>query len=146
MSGMTTRRNFLSAPWGAAAGARAVEKAALRRRAAAASPEDRRKAYTPVFAAPARQLGADFDLVRQPTGGMAVPWAHGHSTWPGWARGAYVLAHSATLPRGRDLKYDDKPIYFAIIIARPDLAVKKFPGRHARAGRSRSPTSLDLGG
>jgi len=40
----------------------------------------------------------------------------------------YVIANSATNCKAvATVKYDDKPIYYAIIIARPDLQVSRFP-------------------
>jgi len=135
MSGMTTRRNFLIGTAGLAS------VAALRPALAQSkklhfgvgpllpSPEDTKKAYTPVFAHLARQLGADFDLVSTTDwAGMAVAMGSGQLdvAWMGpWG---YVIANSVTGCHAvATVKYDDKPIYFAIIIARPDLAVKKFP-------------------
>jgi phosphonate transport system substrate-binding protein len=41
----------------------------------------------------------------------------------------YIIANSATnCPAVATVKYDDKSIYYAIIIARPELQVSKFPG------------------
>ena len=40
----------------------------------------------------------------------------------------YIIANSATNCQAlATVKYDDKPIYYAIIIARPDFEVKNFP-------------------
>lgn len=41
----------------------------------------------------------------------------------------YIIANNATNCQAvATVKYDDKPIYYAIIIARPELQVSKFPG------------------
>jgi phosphonate transport system substrate-binding protein len=40
----------------------------------------------------------------------------------------YIIANNQTNCQAvATVKYDDKPIYYAIVIARPDLEVKKFP-------------------
>src|SRR5215467_7690877 len=93
------------------------------------SPDDTKKAYAPVFAHLAKELGADFDLVSTTDwAGMAVAMGSGQLdvAWMGpWG---YVIANSATNCQAvATVKYDDKPIYYAIIIARPDLQVSKFP-------------------
>jgi phosphonate transport system substrate-binding protein len=93
------------------------------------SAEDTKKAYSPVFAHLAKGLKADFDLVTTTDwAGMAVAMGSGQLdvAWMGpWG---YVIANSATGCQAvATIKYDDKPIYFAIIIARPDLEVAKFP-------------------
>jgi phosphonate transport system substrate-binding protein len=93
------------------------------------SPDDTKKAYAPVFAHLAKELGVDFDLVATTDwAGMAVAMGSGQLdvAWMGpWG---YVIANSATNCQAvATVKYDDKPIYYAIIIARPDLQVSKFP-------------------
>ncbi|MCK9909150.1 phosphate/phosphite/phosphonate ABC transporter substrate-binding protein [Microbacteriaceae bacterium K1510] len=93
------------------------------------NPEDTKKAYTPVFAHLAKELGVDFDLVATTDwAGMAVAMGSGQLdvAWMGpWG---YIIANSATNCQAvATVKYDDKPIYYGIIIARPDLEVAKFP-------------------
>lgn len=93
------------------------------------SADDTKKAYTPVFAHLAKQLGADFELVATTDwAGMAVAMGSGNLdvAWMGpWG---YILANAASGCQAvATVKYDEKPIYHAIIIARPDLAVTKFP-------------------
>jgi phosphonate transport system substrate-binding protein len=93
------------------------------------SPDDTKRAYAPVFAHLAKELGVDFDLVATTDwAGMAVAMGSGQLdvAWMGpWG---YVIANSATNCQAvATVKYDDKPIYYAIIIARPDLQVSKFP-------------------
>jgi phosphonate transport system substrate-binding protein len=93
------------------------------------NPDDTKKAYMPVFAHLAKELGVDFDLVATTDwAGMAVAMGSGQLdvAWMGpWG---YVIANSATNCQAvATVKYDDKPIYYGIIIARPDLPVAKFP-------------------
>lgn len=87
------------------------------------------KAYGPVFAYLAKQLGAHFELkATTDWAGMAVAMGSGQLdiAWMGpWG---YVIADNATGCRAiATAKYDEKPIYYAIIIGRPDLQVKVFP-------------------
>ena len=105
------------------------------------SAEDTKKAYTPVFAHLAKQLGVDFELVATTDwAGMAVAMGSGQLdvAWMGpWG---YIIANNATGCQAvATVKYDDKPIYHAIIVAPPDLEVKKFPD-DTRGRRSPSPT------
>jgi phosphonate transport system substrate-binding protein len=93
------------------------------------SPDDTKKAYTPVFAHLAKELGSDFELMSTTDwAGMAVAMGSGQLdvAWMGpWG---YIIANNATNCQAvATVKYDDKPIYYAIIIARPDLQVAKFP-------------------
>lgn len=93
------------------------------------SPADTVKAYTPLFAHLAKELGADFDLVATTDwAGMAVAMGSGQLdvAWMGpWG---YIIANNATGCQAvATVKYDEKPTYQAIIIARPDLNVAKFP-------------------
>lgn len=93
------------------------------------NPEDTKKAYMPLFAHLAKELGVDFDLVATTDwAGMAVAMGSGQLdvAWMGpWG---YIIANAATNCQAvATVKYDDKPIYYGIIIARPDLAVTKFP-------------------
>lgn len=94
------------------------------------TPDDTRKAYLPLFTHLARELGgADFDLVATTDwAGMAVAMGSGQLdvAWMGpWG---YIIANSATGCQAvATVKYDEKPTYLAIIIAKPDLKVTKFP-------------------
>lgn len=107
------------------------------------SANDTVKAYTPIFAYLAHELGTPYELVATTDwAGMAVAMGAGQLdiAWMGpWG---YVLAHAASRCRAvATAKYDDKPIYHAIIIARTDLSVTNFPAD--TAGRSMS--FADLG-
>ena len=93
------------------------------------NPEDTKKAYMPVFAYLAKELGVDFDLATTTDwAGMAVAMGSGQLdvAWMGpWG---YIIANAATNCQAvATVKYDDKPVYYGIIIARPDLVVSKFP-------------------
>ena len=93
------------------------------------SADDTKKAYTPLFAHLAMELGVDFDLVATTDwAGMAVAMGSGQLdvAWMGpWG---YIIANAATGCQAvATVKYDDKPVYHAIVIARPDLVVAKFP-------------------
>ncbi len=93
------------------------------------SADDTRKAYMPVFAHLAKELGVDYDLVATTDwAGMAVAMGSGQLdvAWMGpWG---YIIANNATGCQAvATVKYDDKPTYQAIIVAKPDLQVAKFP-------------------
>jgi len=93
------------------------------------NPEDTKKAFTPVFAHLAKQLGMDFEVAATTDwAGMAVAMASGNLdvAWMGpWG---YIIANNQTGCQAvATVKYDDKPIYYAIIIGRPQLKVAKFP-------------------
>ena len=93
------------------------------------NPEDTKKAYTPLFAHLAKELGVDYDLVATTDwAGMAVAMGSGQLdiAWMGpWG---YIIANAATNCQAvATVKYDDKPVYYGIIIAKPDLQVAKFP-------------------
>ncbi len=93
------------------------------------NPEDTKKAYMPLFAHLAEQLGADFDLVATTDwAGMAVAMGSGQLDLAWMGPWGYVLAASSTgCTALATVKYDDKPIYYAIIVGKPDLKVAKFP-------------------
>jgi phosphonate transport system substrate-binding protein len=132
----TTRRPLL----GAGLAAAALLAAGGRARAAAPTlrfgvgpllpnPDDTVRAYTPIFAYLAKNLGVDFELkATTDWAGMAVAMGSGQLdvAWMGpWG---YIIANNATGCQAvATAKYDEKPIYHAIIIARPDLPVAKFP-------------------
>lgn len=129
------RRRFLATTAGAAAMAmfRPAIAQAKRLRFAVGpllpTPEDTKKAFTPVFAQLAKALDADFDLqATTDWAGLAVAMGGGQVdvAWMGpWG---YIIANNATDCQAvATVKYDDKPIYYAIVIARPDLQVGKFP-------------------
>ena len=93
------------------------------------SPDDTKKAYTPLFAHLAKELGADFDLVATTDwAGMAVAMGSDQLDLAWMGPWGYIIANAASSCQAvATVKYDDKPVYYAIIIARPDLPVAKFP-------------------
>jgi phosphonate transport system substrate-binding protein len=102
------------------------------------SPTDTIKAYRPVFAYLAKQLGADFDLkATTDWAGMAVAMGSGQLdvAWMGpWG---YIIANNATDCQAvATALYDDKPTYHGIIVGKPDLQVTDFPA--STKGRSMS--------
>ena len=146
---MHTRRNFLigSAGFASLAVLRPVLAQSKKLRVGVGPmlplAEDTRKAWTPLFAHLAKQLGVDFELaVTTDWAGMAVAMGSGNLdiAWMGpWG---YVLANAASGCQAvATVKYDEKPTYHAIIIARPDLKVSKFPDDT----KGRSISFADLG-
>jgi phosphonate transport system substrate-binding protein len=90
---------------------------------------DTKKAFGPVFTHLAGALGVDYELsATTDWAGIAVAMGSGQVdvAWMGpWG---YIIASSASGCQAvATVKYDEKPIYHAIIIARPDLQVAKFP-------------------
>jgi phosphonate transport system substrate-binding protein len=93
------------------------------------NPDDTKKAFGPMFAHLAKELGADFDLAATTDwAGMAVAMGGGQLdvAWMGpWG---YIIANNATECQAvATARYDDKPIYHAIIVAQPNLKADKFP-------------------
>ena len=91
--------------------------------------EDTKKAYTPIFAHLAEKLNADFELfVTTDWAGMAVAMGSGQLDLAWMGPWGYVIANNSSDCQAiATVKYDDKPIYHAIVIGRPDLKVNKFP-------------------
>ena len=93
------------------------------------NPDDTKKAFGPVFAHLAKELGVDYELAATTDwAGMAVAMGGGQLDvgWMGpWG---YIIANnSINCQAVATAKYDEKPTYQAIIIAKPDLVVAKFP-------------------
>ena len=93
------------------------------------NPEDTKKSFGPLFAHLAQQLDADFELVATTDwAGMAVAMGSGQLDLAWMGPWGYIIANNATGCQAvATVKYDEKPIYHAIIIARPDLKADKFP-------------------
>ncbi|MDG3442571.1 phosphate/phosphite/phosphonate ABC transporter substrate-binding protein [Nitrospirillum amazonense] len=93
------------------------------------SPEDTKKAYMPLFAHLAKELGVDFELVATTDwAGMAVAMGSGQLDLAWMGPWGYIIANNATGCQAvATVKYDEKPTYLGVIIARPDLKVAKFP-------------------
>jgi phosphonate transport system substrate-binding protein len=135
---MTTRRSFISIAGSLALGQLAtfnVARGQSRKLRFGVGPylpttEDTRKSFTPIFAHLAKAVGAaGFDLaVTTDWAGLAVAMGSGQldCAWMGpWG---YVIANNATDCQAvATAKYDEKPTYHAIIVARPDLKLSRFP-------------------
>ena len=91
--------------------------------------EDTKKAYTPIFARLAEKRNADFELfVTTDWAGMAVAMGSGQLDLAWMGPWGYVIANNSSDCQAiATAKYDDKPIYHAIIVGRPDAKVAKFP-------------------
>jgi phosphonate transport system substrate-binding protein len=93
------------------------------------TPTDTRKAYEPFFKYIADKLGRDYELVvTNDWAGIAIALANKQAdvAWMGpWG---YVLAHAEGGSQAiATVKYNGKPTYHAIIVARPDLKIDKWP-------------------
>ena len=93
------------------------------------TPGDTKKAFEPFFKYVAEKLGREYDLVATTDwAGVSVALATKQAdiAWMGpWG---YVLAHQEGKPEAiATVKYDGKPVYYAIMLARPDLKIEKWP-------------------
>jgi phosphonate transport system substrate-binding protein len=130
------RRKFLAATAGLAATAvfRPAIAQTKRMRFAVGpllpTPNDTKKAFDPIFAHLAKELGVEYDLAATTDwAGMAVAMGGQQVDLAWMGPWGYIIANNATNCQAvATVKYDDKPIYYAIIIARPELQVSKFPG------------------
>lgn len=134
----STRRDFIKRTAGlatatvlAASGAARAQAKRLRFGVGPLLPtaEDTKKAYTPIFSYLAKQLGVDFDLVStNDWAGMAVAMGSGQLDLAWMGPWGYIIANNATDCKAvATVKYDEKPTYLAIVIAKPDLKIAKFP-------------------
>jgi phosphonate transport system substrate-binding protein len=90
---------------------------------------DTKKIYEPFFAYIAKAVGADYDLqVSSDWAGLATALANDQAdiAWMGpWG---YVLAnHTGGAQAIAMVKYDGKPVYHAIVVGKPGLAIKQWP-------------------
>jgi len=93
------------------------------------TPTETKTAYEPFFKYLAGKLGTDYTLeATTDWAGIAVALASGQVdvAWMGpWG---YVIAHNQGAGDAiATAKYDGKPVYHAIVIARPDLNIEKWP-------------------
>jgi len=93
------------------------------------NPEDTKKSFGPLFAHLAHQLDADFELVATTDwAGMAVAMGSGQLDLAWMGPWGYIIANNRTgCTALATVKYDDKPIYHAIVVGRPTLNVTRFP-------------------
>ncbi|MDP2354998.1 MAG: phosphate/phosphite/phosphonate ABC transporter substrate-binding protein [Beijerinckiaceae bacterium] len=90
---------------------------------------DTRRAYEPFFKYLAQKLGRDYEMfVTTDWAGIAIALANNQAdvAWMGpWG---YVLANAeANAQAIATVKYNDKPFYHAIIAARPETNIEKWP-------------------
>ena len=93
------------------------------------TPGDTKKAYEPFFKYLAGRLGVDYDVVvTNDWAGIATALANGQAdvAWMGpWG---YVLANNEGGAQAiATVKYNGKPTYHAIIVAKPELKITEFP-------------------
>lgn len=93
------------------------------------SPEESKKAYEPFFAHLANQVGTNYELVATTDwAGISVALANDQVdiAWMGpWG---YILANdTASAQAIATAKYDEKPVYHAIVVGRPGLNIKQWP-------------------
>ncbi|MDO9713861.1 phosphate/phosphite/phosphonate ABC transporter substrate-binding protein [Paracraurococcus lichenis] len=93
------------------------------------TPGDTRRAYEPFFARMAAAVGRPLDLtVTTDWAGIAVALSTGQVDLAWMGPWGYVLAKDrANAEALAVVKYQDKPTYQAIILARPELAIARFP-------------------
>ena len=93
------------------------------------NPEDTKKSFGPLFAHLAQQLDADFELVATTDwAGMAVAMGSGQLDLAWMGPWGYIIANNSTgCTALATVKYDDKPIYHAIVVGRPNLNLTRFP-------------------
>jgi phosphonate transport system substrate-binding protein len=91
--------------------------------------DDTKKAFGPVFAHIAKELGVDFELsATTDWAGMAVAMGSGQLDLAWMGPWGYIIANNSTDCQAiATVKYDDKPIYYAIVVGKPDLKISKFP-------------------
>jgi phosphonate transport system substrate-binding protein len=93
------------------------------------TPEESKTAFEPFFRYLAEQLGAQYDLVATTDwAGISVALANDQIDLAWMGPWGYVLAnHTAQAQAIATVKYDNKPIYHAIIVGRPGLNIQQWP-------------------
>ena len=119
----------VAAVWAMAAPAVAADKLHFAVGPLQPTPGDTKKAFEPFFKYVADKLGSDYDLVATSDwAGVSVALANKQAdvAWMGpWG---YVLAHQEGKPQAiATVKYDGKPVYYAIMLARNGLKIEKWP-------------------
>lgn len=91
--------------------------------------DDTKKAFGPLFAHLAKELDVDFELsATTDWAGMAVAMGSGQLDLAWMGPWGYIIANNATDCQAiATVKYDDKPIYYAIVVGKPDLKIARFP-------------------
>jgi phosphonate transport system substrate-binding protein len=93
------------------------------------TPTETTKAWDPFFKHLAGKLGVDYDLVATTDwAGVAVALANNRVDLAWMGPWGYVLAHDDSGAQAiATAKYDGKPLYHAIVIARPELKIERWP-------------------
>lgn len=133
---MTSRRHFLAGVAGVASSlalgpAFAQSRKTLRFGVGPLlpTPDDTKKAFEPLFSHVAKQLDVDYELsATTDWAGMAVAMGSGQLDLAWMGPWGYIIANNATGCQAlATVKYDEKPFYHGIIVARPDVKVARFP-------------------
>jgi phosphonate transport system substrate-binding protein len=93
------------------------------------TPAETKKAYEPFFAYLAKKLDRDFDLVATTDwAGISVALANEQVDLAWMGPWGYILANNDSgVTAIATAKYDDKPIYHAIVVCHPGNGIKKWP-------------------
>lgn len=93
------------------------------------TPSETKKAYEPFFAYLAKKLDRDFDLVATTDwAGISVALANEQVDLAWMGPWGYILANNDSgVTAIATAKYDDKPIYHAIVVCHPGNGIKKWP-------------------
>ncbi|HEV7266126.1 MAG TPA: phosphate/phosphite/phosphonate ABC transporter substrate-binding protein [Falsiroseomonas sp.] len=125
------RRALLAAPLAALAAPALANAAPLRFAVGPFQPTagDTRRAFTPFFAHLAQALGRPHELaVTTDWAGIAVALGSGQADCAWMGPWGYVLARARAGAEARaTVLYQGRPTYHAIIIARPELPITRFP-------------------
>jgi phosphonate transport system substrate-binding protein len=134
---MTTRRMFIAgaagvaSSWALAPLVKAQTRKTLRFGVGPLLPttDDTKKSFGPFFAWLAGQLGVDYELqATTDWAGMAVAMGSGQLDLAWMGPWGYIIANNSTNCQAlATVKYDDKPSYLGIIVAKPDIQVAHFP-------------------
>ncbi|MGI8807141.1 MAG: phosphate/phosphite/phosphonate ABC transporter substrate-binding protein [Acidimicrobiales bacterium] len=94
-----------------------------------ATPGDTKAAYDPFFSWLAGQLGTKHELTAADSwGGISVALGANQLDLAWMGPFGYVLANARTGAQAiATAKYDDKPVYHAIVVGRPELTVNTWP-------------------
>src|SRR5262249_5656374 len=106
------------------------------------TPSETKKAYEPFFAYLAKKLDRDFDLVATTDwAGISVALANEQVDLAWMGPWGYILANNDSgVTAIATAKYDDKPIYHAIVVCGPGHGIKRWP----EDGRSKRVSFADL--
>ncbi len=105
--------------------------------------EDTKKAWDPFFAWLAKELGVEYELTATTEwAGISVAMRNDQIDLAWMGPFGYVLANSEAQAKAiATAEYDEKPIYHAIVVSRPDLDIKRWP----EDGKGKSISFTDTG-